>query len=171
MATLPLRGGAYVQQKKENIRKKRLLHSDYVSSPYSLRNICNSMGRRRKCRCQQYSGPDPCADEEDNWWEDDEDDEEYTDDDNADNTENTDENRQQNKLGDIDKSQLPYYMVLEENGLISVYYYDKNGNISKYKDTEITYSLLNEADQMSFSEGIMVKTKDALMELLQDFES
>ena len=62
-------------------------------------------------------------------------------------------------------------MVLEENGLISVYYYDKNGNISKYKDTEITYSLLNEADQMSFSEGIMVKTKDALMELLQDFES
>ena len=156
MATLPLRGGAYVQQKKENIRKKRLLHSDYVSSPYSLRNICNSMGRRRKCRCQQYSGPD---------------DEEYTDDDNADNTENTDENRQQNKLDDIDKSQLPYYMVLEENGLISVYYYDKNGNISKYKDTEITYSLLNEADQMSFSEGIMVKTKDALMELLQDFES
>ena len=113
----------------------------------------------------------PVPDEEDNWWEDDEDDEEYTDDDNADNTENTDENRQQNKLGDTDKSQLPYYMVLEENGLISVYYYDKNGNISKYKDTEITYSLLNEADQMSFSEGIMVKTKDALMELLQDFES
>ena len=113
----------------------------------------------------------PVPDEEDNWWEDDEDDEEYTDDDNADNTENTDENRQQNKLDDIDKSQLPYYMVLEENGLISVYYYDKNGNISKYKDTEITYSLLNEADQMSFSEGIMVKTKDALMELLQDFES
>lgn len=109
----------------------------------------------------------PVPDEEDNWWEDDEDDEEYTDD----NTENTDENRQQNKLDDIDKSQLPYYMVLEENGLISVYYYDKNGNISKYKDTEITYSLLNEADQMSFSEGIMVKTKDALMELLQDFES
>ena len=85
----------------------------------------------------------PVPDEEDNWWEDDEDDEEYTDDDNADNTENTDENRQQNKLDDIDKSQLPYYMVLEENGLISVYYYDKNGNISKYKDTEITYSLLN----------------------------
>ena len=28
MATLPLRGGAYVQQKKENIRKKRLLHSE-----------------------------------------------------------------------------------------------------------------------------------------------
>ena len=40
----------------------------------------------------------PVPDEEDNWWEDDEDDEEYTDDDNADNTENTDENRQQNKL-------------------------------------------------------------------------
>ena len=58
---------------------------------------------------------------------------------------------------------------VKKNG--SWYYYDKNGNISKYKDTEITYSLLNEADQMSFSEGIMVKTKDALMELLQDFES
>ena len=110
------------------------------------------------------------ADEEDNWWEDDEDDEEYTEDDNSD--EPADENRQNdNKLGDIDKSQLPYYMVVEQDGLISVYYYDKNGNISKYKDTEITYSLLNEADQMSFSEGIMVKTKDALMELLQDFES
>ena len=112
----------------------------------------------------------PVPDEEDNWWEDDEDDEEYTEDDNSD--EPADENRQNdNKLGDIDKSQLPYYMVVEQDGLISVYYYDKNGNISKYKDTEITYSLLNEADQMSFSEGIMVKTKDALMELLQDFES
>ena len=112
----------------------------------------------------------PVPDEEDNWWEDDEDDEEYTEDDNSDKS--AEENRQNdNKLGDIDRSQLPYYMVLEENGLISVYYYDKNGNISKYKDTEITYSLLNEADQMSFSEGIMVKTKDALMELLQDFES
>lgn len=108
--------------------------------------------------------------EEDNWWEDDEEDEEYAEDDNS--YEPADENRQNNnKLGDIDKSQLPYYMVLEESGLISVYYYDKNGNISKYKDTEITYSLLNEADQMSFSEGIIVKTKDALMELLQDFES
>lgn len=108
--------------------------------------------------------------EEDNWWEDDEDDEEYTEDDNSD--EPADENKQNdNKPGDIDKSQLPYYMVVEQDGLISVYYYDKNGNISKYKDTEITYSLLNEADQMSFSEGIMVKTKDALMELLQDFES
>ena len=112
----------------------------------------------------------PVPDEEDNWWEDDEDDEEYTEDDNSDKP--ADENRQNdNKLGDIDKSQLPYYMVVEQDGLISVYYYDKNGNISKYKDTEITYSLLNEADQMSFSEGIMVKTKDALMELLQDFES
>ena len=107
--------------------------------------------------------------EEANWWEDDEEDEEYTEEDNSD---TSDENRQNdNKLGDIDRSQLPYYMVLEQDGLISVYYYDKNGNITKYKDTEITYSLLNEADQMSFSEGIMVKTKDALMELLQDFES
>lgn len=112
----------------------------------------------------------PVPDEEDNWWEDDEDDEEYTEDDNSDKS--AEENRQNdNKLGDIDRSQLPYYMVVEQDGLISVYYYDKNGNISKYKDTEITYSLLNEADQMSFSEGIMVKTKDALMELLQDFES
>lgn len=112
----------------------------------------------------------PVPDEEDNWWEDDEDDEEYTEDDNSDKS--AEENRQNdNKLGDIDRSQLPYYMVAEQDGLISVYYYDKNGNISKYKDTEITYSLLNEADQMSFSEGIMVKTKDALMELLQDFES
>ena len=112
----------------------------------------------------------PVPDEEDNWWEDDEDDEEYTEDDNSDKS--AEENRQNdNKLGDIDRSQLPYYMVAEQDGLISVYYYDKNGNISKYKDTEITYSLLNEADQMSFSEGIMVKTKDVLMELLQDFES
>ena len=112
----------------------------------------------------------PVPDEEDNWWEDDEDDEEYTEDDNSD--EPADENRQNdNKLGNIDKSQLPYCLVVEQDGLISVYYYDKNGTISKYKDTEITYSLLNEADQMSFSEGIMVKTKDALMELLQDFES
>ena len=107
--------------------------------------------------------------EDENWWEDDEEYEESSD---ENNTGNTDENSRQNgKTEDIDKSQLPYYMAVEENGLISVYYYDKNGNISKYKDTEITYSLLNEADQLSFSEGIMVKTKDALTELLQDFES
>lgn len=107
--------------------------------------------------------------EDENWWEDDEEYEESSD---ENDTGNTDENsRQDGKTEDIDKSQLPYYMAVEENGLISVYYYDKNGNISKYKDTEITYSLLNEADQLSFSEGIMVKTKDALTELLQDFES
>lgn len=106
--------------------------------------------------------------EEENWWEDDEEDdypEEEADESIAKEPENN------NTLGELDKDQLPYYMVLEENGIISVYYYDKNGNISKYKDTEITYSLLNETDQLSFSEGIMVKTKEALMELLQDFES
>ena len=106
--------------------------------------------------------------EEENWWEDEED-EIYTED-NV--TEDADKEPQSdNRLGELDENQLPYYVVREENGLISVYYYDKNGNISKYKDTEITYSLLNETDQLSFSEGIMVKTKEALMELLQDFES
>lgn len=106
--------------------------------------------------------------EEDNWWEDGDDEDYDENDDKSDLTKTEDQN---NILGEIDKNQLPYYMVIEENNIISVYYYDKNGNISKYKDTEITYSLLNEADQMSFSEGIMIKTKDALMELLQDFES
>lgn len=106
--------------------------------------------------------------EEENWWEDDED-EDYPEEDSGESTDKEYQNN--NKLGELDKDQLPYYMVLEENGIISVYYYDKNGNISKYKDTEITYSLLNETDQLSFSEGIMVKTKEALMELLQDFES
>lgn len=108
--------------------------------------------------------------EDENWWEDDEEDEEeYSDENDAGDTDKN--SSQDSKTGDIDRSQLPYYMAVEENGLISVYYYDKNGNISKYKDTEITYSLLNEADQLSFSQGIMVKTKDALTELLQDFES
>lgn len=108
--------------------------------------------------------------EDENWWEDDEeDDEEYPEENDTGDTDET--GLKNNRAGDIDKSQLPYYMAVEENGLICVYYYDKNGNISKYKDTEITYSLLNEADQLSFSEGIMVKTKDALTELLQDFES
>lgn len=106
--------------------------------------------------------------EEENWWEDDEE-EDYPEEEADESTAKEPENN--NTLGELDKDQLPYYMVLEENGIISVYYYDKNGNISKYKDTEITYSLLNETDQLSFSEGIMVKTKEALMELLQDFES
>lgn len=105
--------------------------------------------------------------EEENWWEDDE--EDFPEEDAGESTAKEPQNN--NTLGELDKDQLPYYMVLEENGIISVYYYDKNGNISKYKDTEITYSLLNETDQLSFSEGIMVKTKEALMELLQDFES
>lgn len=64
-----------------------------------------------------------------------------------------------------------YYLIKEENGLIKVYRNDSDDNEKLVKTTDISYSLLCEEDQNMFSKGIIVKTEEELMNLLQDFES
>ncbi|MBE6033925.1 MAG: hypothetical protein E7222_04410 [Clostridiales bacterium] len=80
------------------------------------------------------------------------------------NTLNSDNNVQENQLGE-------YYLVKESDGIIKVYQYDKNGKEHLLRSTDILYSLLSEDDQELFSEGVEVKSEDELLELLQDFES
>lgn len=64
-----------------------------------------------------------------------------------------------------------YYLVKESDGIIKVYQYDKNGKESLLRTTDILFSLLSEEDQNLFSEGVVVKSENELLELLQDFES
>ncbi|WP_312091219.1 hypothetical protein [Aminipila sp.] len=80
------------------------------------------------------------------------------------NTLNSDNNVQENQLGE-------YYLVKESDGIIKVYQYDKKGKEHLLRSTDILYSLLSEDDQELFSEGVEIKTEDELLELLQDFES
>ena len=64
-----------------------------------------------------------------------------------------------------------FYLVKEINGTIEIYYYEGDGEPVYIKNADIAFSLLSEADQAMFSEGIIVETEEELDELLQDFGS
>lgn len=80
------------------------------------------------------------------------------------NLDNIENNVQENQSSE-------YYLVKESDGIIKVYQYDENGKESLLRTTDILFSLLSEEDQNLFSEGVVVKTENELLELLQDFES
>ncbi|MHC1722290.1 MAG: hypothetical protein AB9836_03680 [Aminipila sp.] len=80
------------------------------------------------------------------------------------NSDNNDNNVQENQSSE-------YYLVKESDGVIKVYQYDKNGEENLLRTTDILFSLLSEEDQKLFSEGVVVKNENELLELLQDFES
>lgn len=67
--------------------------------------------------------------------------------------------------------QGPFYLIREENRIVSVYYCDEEGNQSFVSHTDIAFDLLSEADQALFSKGIVKQSKEELEELLQDFGS
>ncbi len=70
----------------------------------------------------------------------------------------------------IEKSE-PYYLIKEENRVISIYYIDENGEKTFVRNTDINYDLLSNTDQSLFSNGIIKKSVEELEELLQDFGS
>nr|WP_315019684.1 hypothetical protein [uncultured Aminipila sp.] len=80
------------------------------------------------------------------------------------NSDNNDNNVQENQSSE-------YYLVKESDGVIKIYQYDKNGVENLLRTTDILFSLLSEEDQKLFSEGVVVKSENQLLELLQDFES
>ncbi|MFV0516811.1 MAG: hypothetical protein ACK5MV_05390 [Aminipila sp.] len=83
---------------------------------------------------------------------------------NEENDENNLNNTQENET-------CEYYLVKESDGIIKVYQYDSEGNESLLRTTDILFSMLGKEDQELFSEGVIVKSEDELLELLQDFES
>ncbi len=64
-----------------------------------------------------------------------------------------------------------YYLIKEDNGVISVYKSDDSGHLSLVKTTEISLDYLSSGDQELFKYGIKKNTMDEVNELLQDFES
>ena len=50
-------------------------------------------------------------------------------------------------------------------------HYDIDGNERFIRVTDIPFPLISEADQESFTEGMVIETEEALDEILQDFES
>ena len=64
-----------------------------------------------------------------------------------------------------------YYLLKEAEGQIELYHYDIDGNERFIRVTDIPFPLISEADQESFTEGMVIETEEALDEILQDFES
>ncbi len=64
-----------------------------------------------------------------------------------------------------------YYLVKEVDGVIKIFYYDKDGKESLIRETDIAFSLLSIADQTLFQKGVIKHSSEELDELLQDFES
>ncbi|MGI6752488.1 MAG: hypothetical protein ACOX4U_07800 [Anaerovoracaceae bacterium] len=77
----------------------------------------------------------------------------------------------QNSSRNDDDTNEPYYRVIEEEGFIKIYFCDEKGIEKFVKDTDINFDMLNESDQDLFKGGLIVRNKDELDELLQDFES
>ena len=64
-----------------------------------------------------------------------------------------------------------YYLLKEAGGVVKLFYYDESGNESLIADTDIAFLLISEKDQEAFRNGIVIKDREELNELLQDFES
>lgn len=71
----------------------------------------------------------------------------------------------------MSEEDYPCYFVQEQDGLVKVFYFNNNGESHLVRTTAISFSLLSEGDQVLFEKGIVKKTEDDLIELLQDFES
>lgn len=68
-------------------------------------------------------------------------------------------------------AQTPYFLVRVENGTISIYFCNENGDQTFVRHTDIEYALLSQTDQALFQKGIIAKNEEDLLELLQDFGS
>jgi len=69
-----------------------------------------------------------------------------------------------------DEAYNDHYVLREKDGKVVVYKLDEDDNEELYLDTEISSKYLPEVDKVSISNGIFVNGKEALNNLLQDFE-
>lgn len=63
-----------------------------------------------------------------------------------------------------------YYLLKESEGRIELLYFDETGS-RLVKVTDIPFNLISTEDQNVFREGLKLENKEALDEILQDFES
>lgn len=69
------------------------------------------------------------------------------------------------------KAQTAQYFVAEQNGTVSVFTLDENGNKKFSHHLPIQVEALREADRKLFKEGIFLYSKQELLELTEDFSS
>ncbi|MDD4376683.1 MAG: hypothetical protein PHH48_00820 [Eubacteriales bacterium] len=74
------------------------------------------------------------------------------------------------KNNDSEKEES-YYLVKNDNNIIKVYFCEKDNELVELESTDIIYETLSEQDQSTFDEGLIIKNRDELYKLLQDFES
>ena len=63
-----------------------------------------------------------------------------------------------------------HYLVKENNGFVSIYKINGNGDIKLLKNTEISTSYLSEADVKNLQEGVKLVGKEELNAYLENFE-
>lgn len=63
------------------------------------------------------------------------------------------------------------YIIKNDGGLIKIFAVDEGKELKEVRVTEIVYDTLSMSDQLTFDEGILVKNKEELNRLMQDFES
>lgn len=62
------------------------------------------------------------------------------------------------------------FLTADGEGNVIIYRYDAEGVLISRTETEIQLSMLTEADQKFFTEGVTLNSESELSELLQDFE-
>lgn len=63
-----------------------------------------------------------------------------------------------------------HYILKNDEGKISIYKIDENGNQTIYEKTEISIDYLPEKDKNAIEEGLKVNSEEKLNELLEGFE-
>ena len=63
-----------------------------------------------------------------------------------------------------------HFLVKEDEGKITVYKVNENGEEEVYEKTEISVEYLSETDKIKIMEGIKVNGIEELNQLLEDFE-
>lgn len=69
------------------------------------------------------------------------------------------------------RAEPPYYFIQAQQGFVKVFYFNEDGQGELVRTTAISFSLLSDLDQDLLQDGIVKKSEEEMMELLQDFES
>lgn len=64
-----------------------------------------------------------------------------------------------------------HYVIKNYNGYISVFQVNEDGNLKLLNQTEIPVSALSHVDQQKMQEGIVVKGKEGINQILEDYSS
>lgn len=70
-----------------------------------------------------------------------------------------------------EEPQPPYYLLLEQNGTVKLFYCSEERQQIFQRNTDIPFALLTPEDQELFQQGIFKTSEEELQNFLQDFES